>query len=47
MVWCKMRVMEKREMKTKSGFQEEVSSEGYASVLYENSLLFGVNGVCC
>ena len=35
-----MQVMERREMKTKSGFQEEVSSEGYASVLYENSQFF-------
>ena len=34
-----MRVMERREV-NKSGFQEEVSSEGYAFVLYENSLCF-------
>ncbi|MGB7000570.1 MAG: hypothetical protein WBE22_00895 [Halobacteriota archaeon] len=35
----KMQVMERREV-NKSGFQEEVSSVGYASVLHENSLFF-------
>ena len=41
-----MQVMERREV-NKSGFLEEVSSVVYASVLYENSLILGVNGVCC
>jgi hypothetical protein len=41
-----MRVRKGREMKMKmkSGFQEQASSVVYASVLYDNSLLFGVNG---
>lgn len=43
----KMQVMERREMKTKLRFQEEVSSVFYASVLYENALTFGLKGGCC
>ena len=41
-----MRVRERREMnvKVKSGFQEQALSVVYASVLYENSLIFGVKG---
>jgi hypothetical protein len=34
-------------MKTKLRFREKVCSVVYASVLYENSLILGVNGVCC
>jgi len=43
---CKsiMRVRKGGDMKTKSGFQEGASSVVYASELYENSLIFGVNG---
>jgi hypothetical protein len=38
-------MMERREMKNKSRFQEQAPSLVYASVLYEKSLIFGVNGV--
>jgi hypothetical protein len=38
--------MERREMKTESGFLEQASSVVYASVLYENSLFFVGKGEC-
>jgi hypothetical protein len=34
---CKMRVKKRREMKVKSGFQEQASSVVYASVLHANT----------
>jgi hypothetical protein len=39
-----MRVRKGREMKTKLRFLGQASSVLYASVLYDNSLIFGVNG---
>ena len=39
-----MRVRKGRDMKTKSRFQEQALSVLYASVSYENSLIFGVWG---